>query len=146
MTEFMNDENRSELNVLVFDENDDGMLDNIVSFERNERGLISKVLLDFDGDNTPECAVFLEYDEIGKLKKKSIDKNLSGKINAVVEYDYDENGNPIVCYDDDADGKIDFIERKNAEGKTVVDDIRSRKQKFTDTLKGLKEIILGKKN
>lgn len=141
MSELMNDANRNELNVLVFDENDDGMLDNIVSFERNEKGLVSKVLLDFDGDNTPECAVFFEYDEAGKLKKKSIDKNLSGKINAVIEYDYDENGNPIVLYDDDADGKVDFIESTNTDGGTVVDDVRSRKQKFTDILKD----IIGRK-
>ena len=92
-------------------------------------------------DNIPDAAVFFEYSETGRVVKKSIDKNLSGVINAVVEYDYDENGNPVVLYDDDADGKIDFIERINEAGETAIDDIRSKKQKFTDILK----VILGRK-
>lgn len=137
MSEMFNNEIRKELEGLVFDENEDGMLDNITAFERDERGLVSKVLLDFNGDNIPEVAVYLEYDEYGRVCKKSIDKNLSGKINASVEYRYDESGNPVMVYDDNADGKIDFVEHTNSSGKVVVEDLRNKSQKFTDLLKGL---------
>ena len=134
--EFINEQNKEELKILVFDENDDGMLDNIVSFERDGAGRISKVVLDFEYDDIPDVTIYFEYDAQDRLKKKIIDKNMDGKANAVVEYDWDEQGNPIIRYDDNADGRIDFVERKDESETTHIDDVRPNTQKFTDFLGG----------
>ena len=67
-------ENEQEINELVFDENDDGFLDNVISFDRNSLGKITKVVLDFEWDDVPDMAIYFEYDNKGRIQRKLIDK------------------------------------------------------------------------
>ena len=129
----LNEEQKNQLKILVFDENNDGSLDNIIEYATNEFGQVSEVLLDFDNDGKADFKVYFEYDEKGRLHKKLKDVNLSGKINTVELYEYDENGNLTIKYDDNADGKYDFIETPDGEIK----DIRDAKTLITDRIVGL---------
>ena len=62
---------------------------------------------------------------------------MSGNINAIVEYVYDDLGNQTILYDDNADGKADFVEYKNELDNVELHDIRPKFQKFTDFLKDI---------
>ena len=66
-----------ELSCLLFDENEDGSLDNIVEYNKDEHGNIVAISLDFDGDGVTDAKAYLEYDEQGRIVKKSMDKNRS---------------------------------------------------------------------
>ncbi len=124
-----------EINKLVFDENDDGLLDKIVQVDRNDLGQISKVILDFEGDNIPDIAVYFEYDSLGRVITKSLDTNLDNSINKIIKYQYDDNGNYTIFYDDNADGKTDFIEKTDDQGNVRIHDVRSKTQKFSEIIK-----------
>ena len=126
-----------ELKNLLFDENEDGSLDNIVEYNKDEHGNIIAISLDFDGDGITDAKAYLEYDEHGKIVKKSMDKNSDGKIDYVVTYQYDENGKITTHYDDNADGKVDYVETTNENGETVITDVRGKKQKIMETIKNI---------
>ncbi|MBQ9245479.1 hypothetical protein IJ182_04335 [bacterium] len=127
--------------VLAFDENDDGTLDYIVSFQRNALGQIVEVCLDYDGDNKADSKIIFEYDALGRIIKKYKDKNHDGIIDAIETYEYDSSGNRTTKYDDNADGIIDYVETIDNEGKTVVEDVRDLKQKISDAIKDIKTSI-----
>ena len=141
--------NNEILNAFAFDENNDGILDNIVGYKKDTTGKIVEVSLDYDGDNKADTKIFFEYNSDGRIIKKYIDKNFDDNIDSIEIYEYDENGNITKKYDDNADGKIDYIERINDDGELIVEDIRDLKQKvkeaLTDvaqeTLKDLKSMI-----
>ncbi len=122
---------------LIFDENCDGSLDNIVDYSKDAFGNILSASLDFDGDGVADSKVYFEYDDQGRMVQKSMDKNSDGKIDSVAYYKYDEAGNVSVHYDDNADGKVDYVETTDADGKTVIKDIRDKKQKIMETIKNV---------
>ncbi len=127
-----------ELQNLLFDENDDGSLDNIVEYSKNELGQVIAVSLDFDGDNKTDAKVYLEYDETGRIIKKSTDKNHDGKIDSVVTYEYVGKSKPVIHYDDNADGKTDYIESTDEKtGEIIITDVRGRKQRIVETIKDI---------
>ena len=126
-----------ELGCLLFDENEDGSLDNIVEYNKDEFGNIIAISLDFDGDGKADAKAYLEYDELGRIIKKSMDKNSDGKIDYVVTYLYDENGKITTHYDDNADGKVDYVESTDENGKTIITDVRGKTQKIMETIKNI---------
>ena len=126
-----------ELGCLLFDENEDGSLDNIVEYHKDEYGNIVAISLDFDGDGVADAKAYLEYDEQGRIVKKSMDKDSDGKIDSVVYYEYDENGKASAKYDDNADGKVDYVEATDENGKTTITDVRGRTQKIMETIKNV---------
>ena len=122
---------------MVFDENYDGTLDKIVEYNKNEAGQIVSVSLDYDGDGTIDAKVYFEYDDGGRVVQKSIDKNVNGKIDSVAMYKYDASGNVSIHYDDNADGKVDYIETTDENGNTIIKDVRDKKQKIIETIKNV---------
>ncbi len=86
-------------------------------------------MLDYNLDGTADCRVYFEYDNQNRVIRKSIDKNLSGVINSVVRYEYDREGNPTAYYDDNADGKTDYVETSDGN----IEDVRDTSQKISDT-------------
>lgn len=120
---------------LIFDENCDGSLDNIVDYSKDEFGNVISASLDFDGDGVADSKVYFEYDEQGRIVQKSMDKDSDGKIDSVAYYKYDDAGNVSVHYDDNADGKVDYIETTDENGETYIKDVRDRKQKIMETIK-----------
>ncbi len=132
-----NTENLDELKGIVFDENDDGCLDDIVEFKKNSDGRIEEVSLDFNSDGIADAKLYFEYDNLGRLIKKSKDKNLSGKINSVTTYKYDENGKVSVYYDNNADGETDFIETFDKNGNSSIEDVRNTSKKIMETAKDI---------
>ena len=132
-----NQEELQSIKCLVFDENEDGILDNIVEFTKNGLGRVATISLDYDGDGKIDTKIYLEYNDDGSISKKCIDKNLDGKIDAIEIYSYDENGFKTVQYDDNADGKIDFIEMTDENGETIIKDKRGNTQKIVETIKNV---------
>ena len=130
----------SELNALkcfIFDENEDGKIDIIVEYTKDELGRIITVTLDYDNDGIPDSKIYLEYDAEGNICKKGIDKNLNGKIDSIVIFERDNQGNISVHYDDNADGKIDFIETTDENGNITIKDTRGTIQKVKETIKNV---------
>ena len=121
----------------VFDENDDGIIDNIVEYKTDAFGRIIEICLDYDGDNVTDSKVFFEYGIDGKINKVYKDKNHDGIIDSIATYEYDSSGNKTVYYDDNADGKVDYIEKIDENGLTVIKDVRDFKQKIKETLKDI---------
>ena len=66
-----------------------------------------------------------------------MDKNSDGKIDSVIYYEYDENGKVSAKYDDNADGKVDYVEATDENGKTIITDVRGTVQKITETIKNV---------
>ena len=128
---------QKDLKNLLFDENEDGSLDNIVEYNKDEYGNIVAISLDFDGDGIADAKAYLEYDNMGRIVKKSMDKDSDGKIDYVVTYQYDENGKITTHYDDNADGKVDYIESTDENGKTTITDVRGTVQKIAETIKNV---------
>ena len=122
---------------LIFDENCDGSLDNIVDYSKDASGNILSASLDFDGDGKADSKVYFEYDDQGRLVQKSMDKNSDGKIDSVTYYKYDNAGNLSVYYDDNADGKVDYIEYTTKYGTTKVKDVRDIKTKLENMVKDI---------
>ena len=79
------------VNAIAFDENNDGILDNITGYKRDFLGRIVEVNLDFDGDNITDSKIFFEYDDQNRLIKKYTDKNQDGKIDAIEYYEAFKN-------------------------------------------------------
>ena len=50
---------------------------------------------------------------------------------------YDENGKITTHYDDNADGKVDYIESTDENGKTTITDVRGTVQKIAETIKNV---------
>ena len=113
----------------------------ILAFVRDENGFVdkdvkpryyTKVAASSYGDAIEE---YFEYDEQGRIVQKSMDKDSDGKIDSVAYYKYDDAGNVSVHYDDNADGKVDYIETTDENGETYIKDVRDRKQKIMETIK-----------
>ncbi len=131
-------ENDNLTNVtLIFDENFDGELDNVIEYKENEQGKICEVSLDYDKDGTADLKIFYIYDNVGRLYKKYIDSNLDGKIDSIQTFVFDENGKVTIEYDDNADGKVDYIEFENELGKTEIKDVRDIKTKLENMVKDI---------
>ena len=124
------EQDAKELSKFIFDENCDGSIDTILEYKKNDKGQICELTLDTDCDDIADCKIFLEYDSIGRIERKAVDKNLSGKINSVETYEYDELGNKVIKYDDNADGKIDYMTFVSPNGYESIVDLRSVKEKI----------------
>jgi len=131
--ENLNEEQAKELYFLAFDENEDGILDDIVEFSTNEQGLVSEVLIDYNHDYRADMKIYFEYDATGRLIKKSKDKNLNGEIDSIETYEYDENGKATIIYDDNADGKADYLETPDGEIK----DLRKKKDIILERIRNI---------
>lgn len=119
---------------LVFDEDTDGTIDSVIEYKTNGINQIISVSLDNDDDGNVDRKIFFEYDNEGRLSKKLKDSNNNGVIDSIVIYEYDQEGNVTVHYDDNADGKVDYIETKDNNGEIVITDVRDLKQKMLETL------------
>lgn len=137
MTEETNYNDRQLAEVLAFDENNDGELDNIVGYKRDGLQRVVEVYLDYDGDGIADSKIFFEYDNFSRIIKKYMDKNLDGKIDATETYEYDANGNKTTYYDDNADGKVDYIETVDDDGNAYIEDVRDLKQKLKESINDL---------
>ncbi len=126
-----------KLKGFIFDENNDGSLDSIIDYKENAEGRLEEVSVDFDNDGKADAKIYFEYDASGRISKKSVDKNMSGNINYIQTYEYNENGTYSVHYDDNADGKTDFIETFDSSGNAKMEDVRSKSQKIKDSLKDI---------
>ena len=137
MSENFSNEDLNAIKCLAFDENEDGVLDNIVGYKRNAQGRIVEISLDYDGDEMADSKIFFEYDLMGRILKKYTDKNHDGKIDAIVTFSYNDDGSVTKNYDDNADGKIDYVETVNKDGSSVIEDVRDLKQKIKETIQDI---------
>ncbi len=131
----LNIEDIKSLEGFMLDDNEDGALDNIVGYKRDSSGRIVELSIDFDGDNMADSKIFIEYDNAGRIYKVYRDKNHDGTIDSVVIYEYGADETRTVQYDDNADGKIDYIEKIDESGLTTITDVRDFKQKFKEAFK-----------
>ena len=138
MSENYTDENLDSIKklCLVFDENEDGKLDEIIGYKKDAQGRIVEISIGYNGDGQTNGKVFFEYDSSGRITKKCSDKNNDGKIDYIINYKYNEDGSVSKYYDDNADGKIDFAENIK-DGKVVIEDVRdlTKLQKLKEVLK-----------
>ena len=98
------------IEVCIYDENNDGKMDRIITSEKDSRGNHTKTFVDEKADGKVDRVITSEYDDKGNEIRRSYDKNNDGKMDQIITFKYDDKGGRLrTSYDDDADGKIDRL-------------------------------------
>ncbi len=82
----------------LVDENGDGRADRVTFYEFNDAGKVTRELVDTTADGSPNEAVFYQYDASGRLLRRYVDENGNGIIDAGDVTEYNSRGNVTAQY------------------------------------------------
>jgi serralysin len=82
----------------LVDEDGDGRAERVTFYEFNDAGNITRELVDTSGDGSPNEAAFYRYDASGRLLRRYVDENGNGTIDAADATEYDSRGNVTAQY------------------------------------------------
>ena len=91
------------------DQDNDDVLDLVITFEYNENNLVSKTFLDTDNDKSNDIVRHIEWSEENKILSQRDEKKEDGSIFLVNSYDWSIAGKVTSELDGDNDGMVDSI-------------------------------------